>query len=417
MKYFPSTRTAILYLSYDGMLEPLGESQVLNYLERLSASYDITLISFEKRNDIHEKSRLVKFKARFEKIGIDWHPLRYHKSPPILSTVYDVARAWWYAWRWQRRHESGIAHARGYVAGLVALLIKQRPRIRFLFDMRGFWPDEKVEAGHWTSSGISYRASKWCERRFFERSDAIVSLTEAGVRQFKTLGYKIDPDVPVKVIPTCVDMHRFCSGTQNQGLIDSLGLAGSTVIGCVGTMSGWYLRQDMLAYLAFVSSQLANVKVLVVTREDHHCLQTDAELAGLDSGRLVLVRATFEEMPRLIRLMDCGLFFIRPTFSKKGSAATKLGEFLACGVPVVINAGVGDSDRIVRRGRAGVVLPDTTQKSFEDSMEAVQSMLTDSDVRHRCRRTAQDIFDLDQGVQSYKTLYNQLLLETHANEF
>ena len=88
-------------------------------------------------------------------------------------------------------------------------------------------------------------------------------------------------------------------------------------------MSGWYLRQDMLAYLAFVSSQLANVKVLVVTREDHRRLQTDAELAGLDAGRLVLVRATFEEMPWLIRLMDCGLFFIRPTFSKKGLIASR----------------------------------------------------------------------------------------------
>ena len=123
MKCFSSTRSAILYLSYDGILEPLGESQVLNYLERLSASYDITLISFEKRSDICEGRRLLKFKARLEKIGIDWHPLRYHKSPPILSTAYDVFRAWWYAWRWQRRHQSGIAHARGYVAGLVALII------------------------------------------------------------------------------------------------------------------------------------------------------------------------------------------------------------------------------------------------------------------------------------------------------
>ena len=125
MKYFSSTRSAILYLSYDGILEPLGESQVLNYLERLSVSYDITLISFEKRSDISEESRLLKFKERLEKIGIHWHPLRYHKSPAVLSTAYDVARAWWYAWRWQRRHESGIAHARGYVAGLVGLLVAQ----------------------------------------------------------------------------------------------------------------------------------------------------------------------------------------------------------------------------------------------------------------------------------------------------
>ena len=415
MRQGSSTRSTILYLSYDGILEPLGESQVLNYLERLSADYDIALISFEKPSDTSEEHRLLKFKTRLEEGGIRWYPLRYHKTPPVLSTIYDVIRAGWYAVRWKRRNQSGIVHARGYVAGLVALFVKRRGRIRFLFDMRGFWPEEKVEAGHWTNRSIAYRVTKWCERRFFERSDAIVSLTDAGVGQFKTLGYKIDPDLPVKVIPTCVDMHRFCPGTRDQGLIDSLGLAGCTVIGCVGTMSGWYLRQDMLTYLALCSSQLANVKVLVLTREDHIQLQTDAELAGLDANRLVLVRATFEEMPAFIRLMDCGVFFIRPTFSKKGSAATKLGEFLACGVPVVINAGVGDSDRIVRRGRTGVVLPDMTGKSFEESMQAVQAMLSDSDMRHRCRRTAEDIFDLDEGVRAYKNLYTQLLRESHVN--
>ena len=84
-------------------------------------------------------------------------------------------------------------------------------------------------------------------------------------------------------------------------------------------------------------------------------------------------------------------------------------------MPVVINAGVGDSDRIVRRGRTGVVLPDMTGKSFEESMQAVQAMLSDSDMRHRCRRTAEDIFDLDEGVRAYKNLYTQLLRESHVD--
>ena len=39
----------VLYISYDGMLEPLGQSQVLAYLERLAAGRRMHLISFEKR--------------------------------------------------------------------------------------------------------------------------------------------------------------------------------------------------------------------------------------------------------------------------------------------------------------------------------------------------------------------------------
>ena len=44
-------RPAILYVSYDGMLEPLGQSQVLAYLERLADGYEVNLLSFEKPSD------------------------------------------------------------------------------------------------------------------------------------------------------------------------------------------------------------------------------------------------------------------------------------------------------------------------------------------------------------------------------
>ena len=37
-----------LYVSYDGLLDPLGQSQVLPYVEALAKSHEITVLSFEK---------------------------------------------------------------------------------------------------------------------------------------------------------------------------------------------------------------------------------------------------------------------------------------------------------------------------------------------------------------------------------
>jgi hypothetical protein len=42
----------LLYVSYDGILEPLGQSQILSYLEKLSLSNKIYLLTFEKKNDL-----------------------------------------------------------------------------------------------------------------------------------------------------------------------------------------------------------------------------------------------------------------------------------------------------------------------------------------------------------------------------
>ena len=82
---------SLLYISYDGMLEPLGQSQVLAYLKQLANGRSIHLISFEKVNDwviVAERERLARDIAAS---GIVWHPLRYHKKPTALATAWDIA--------------------------------------------------------------------------------------------------------------------------------------------------------------------------------------------------------------------------------------------------------------------------------------------------------------------------------------
>ena len=111
-----------------------------------------------------------------------------------------------------------------------------------------------------------------------------------------------------------------------------------------------------------------------------------SERAGVPSGRLAITSAAFEEMPRHIRLFDAGLFFIRPSFSKRASAATKLAEFLGCGVPVIINDGVGDSGAIVRNKNVRVVLPAPLDAAaFASALPEVHAMLTNPKMGERCR--------------------------------
>jgi glycosyltransferase involved in cell wall biosynthesis len=398
----------ILYVSYDGALEPLGESQVVAYLERLAACHAITLVSFEKSRDLADVGRVDGLRRRLATAGVRWVPLRYHKHPPVLSTVWDVAHGIVAALREARRQPIHLTHARGYVAALVAVALRRLVGARFIFDMRAFWPDEKVDAGHWRAGSPIHRAAKRWERRFLESADAVVSLTAAGVDAIRRLGYVVRADAPVEIIPTCTDLRRFSPGARDAALAMRLGLGTGAVIGCVGTMSNRYLRRPMLDYLACLTAAFEKMTVLIVTHEDHDRVRRDAIAAGVPSDRLRITAAAFSEMPAYLRLMDAGMFFITPALSTMGTSATKLGEFLATGVPVIINEGVGDSGRIVREGRAGIVLPDVTPQSLAASLPAVGALLDEPDIRRRCRVTAERWFDLDAGVERYASLYARL---------
>jgi glycosyltransferase involved in cell wall biosynthesis len=396
-----------LYISYDGVMEPLGESQVLGYVERLALTYRIVLLTFEKPADLRDTARRAELQRRLESRGIAWNCLTYTKHPPIVSTGLDVIRGVW------RGHDiaggCGLIHARGYVAALIALVLARVTNAVFLFDMRGFWADEKVDGGHWTRTSLVYRVTKYFERRFFESAQAIVSLTHAGVRELPTLGYNIQPTTPIDVIPTCTDLQRFSPGPRDSRLVDELGLAGHLVIGASGTMSNWYLRKEMLEAMAYLQRALAPAKLLLVTREDPERLRADAIEAGVAPEAIVITAVSYERMPDYLRLMDLGLFFIRVCFSKKGSCATKLGEFLATGVPVVINDGVGDSGDLVRRYGAGVVLEQPTVAALESQLPAVRTLLTDPAAAERCRAAARAHFDVNEGSRKYADLYRHLL--------
>src|SRR5437016_11405709 len=163
----------------------------------------MTLISFEKPHDLAKPDRVAALRDRLARVGIRWLPMRYHKRLTLLAAGWDVLRGLIVALGAARRDGIRIAHARGYVASLIALGLRRIHGVRFLFDMRGFWPEEKVDAGHWRRDSRVYRMTKRFERRFFASADAVVSLTAAGATTIRELGYPVRRHAPIEVIPTC----------------------------------------------------------------------------------------------------------------------------------------------------------------------------------------------------------------------
>src|ERR1039458_9224042 len=81
----------ILYISYDGMTDQLGQSQVIPYFIGLAKSgYQITIISFEKENNYKKNLEIIR--TLLANNNINWKPLFYTKNPPVFSTLFDLWR-------------------------------------------------------------------------------------------------------------------------------------------------------------------------------------------------------------------------------------------------------------------------------------------------------------------------------------
>ena len=64
----------------------------------------------------------------------------------------------------------------------------------------------------------------------------------------------------------------------------------------------------------------------------------------------------------------------------------KVSEYLATGLPVVTNAGVGDMDELLTRTSTGVVLSAFSVRDFDDGARDLLRLLdSDPGVATRCR--------------------------------
>jgi glycosyltransferase involved in cell wall biosynthesis len=106
---------------------------------------------------------------------------------------------------------------------------------------------------------------------------------------------------------------------------------------------------------------------------------------------------------------DAGIAFYKPTFSRLATSPVKLAEYLACGLPVIINAGVGDSDDFISAQKLGVVVTDFNDHEYSRALLELETLRSEV-TRVRARQTAEDFFDVRRkGLEGYARLYEKVL--------
>jgi len=390
----------ILYVSYDGALEPLGQSQILPYLRGLAVrGAAITFLSFEKRSDRKRSGRMRSLQTELREAGIQWVPLSYHKHPTLLATAYDVLAGAIRAWRLARRYDIQVVHARSYVAMLMAWGLKCVLRVRVIFDMRGFWADERVEGRLWSSNSALYLLAKHLERRFLRDADEVITLTD---RARQTIEDWLDGACPrVTVIPTCVDLERF---SASQGRRSPQEAPIFVYAGSVGT---WYLLPEMLQFTKRALRRFAGSHLWLLTQQTEEANRV-VRKAAFSSPVVQVTSVEPSAVPRWMEQAHAGLAFYKPGFSRQGTCPTKIGEYLAAGLPVVVNREVGDMEGLLSTARVGVVIAEFSLKEYDRALDELERLWADPALPVRCRAVAETTFALRIGIERYWAVYERV---------
>lgn len=394
----------ILYISYDGITEPLGQSQVLNYLERLSGpNRRFFLISYEKTDTGDDSEVYREVKYRTEKAGISWFPLQYRKNPPVISSILDILSGYRLGKILIKQKRIDIVHARSYVAGVAAALLKKTTGAKLLFDMRALYIDQRVDGGLWKINGAVFRVGKAAERWMLRKSDGIVVLTEA-MKKYLLVNMpdNIPEDATISVIPTCADTEVFDPSKFNN--------SGENIYAIIysGSLVNWYEVPSMAIFFKAVLDSDPLKRILVLTRSEPDELLAECKKLNIDTSRIDITSSPYSKMPEKIATGAAGFLILKDCLSRLGVYSTKTAEFLSMGKPIVINAGHEDKDRLLTATRTGVILDSLDYAGCRKAVDKLDLLLEEHGLPARCRETADEHLSLRKGVDSYETVYREI---------
>lgn len=391
----------ILYLSYDGMTDPLGQSQVLPYLIGLTKEgHSFTLISFEKKERFEQQKETIS--TICNKHNIDWHPQFYTKKPPVISTMRDVQKMKETALKLHAEKDFHLLHCRSYISSIIGLHIKRKLNVPFIFDMRGFWADERVDEGLWNLKyplfKTIYTYFKKKERQFLKESAVTVSLTHAWKEEIKRSEFASSKKFsPIHVIPCCIDLDTFCFVKRSSDAID---------LGYIGSLVTWYLLDEMLDFYKVYQQKFTGAKFHFLTKDDLKLILDKAKEKGISTSQFSIEEAKREEISKKVKHWKHAVFFIKPSYSKISSSPVKQGELMAMGIPVFCNAGVGDSDQIIHQFQSGILIKNFNENNYKETIIQMQDTIFDAE---RNRKGAEAYFSLVSGIGLYQIIYKQLL--------
>ena len=406
-----------LYISHNGMLEGLGQSQVLPYvrgLARRGVRYDLFSFELPEATD----AEIEPLKASLATQGIRWMPLRRKRDPRLHVKIEEIARGVGHALLSAAARRPDIVHGRSYLPTAIADVIASIvPRAKLVFDCRGMLGDEYVDAGYWRKEQREYRLLKRYEGRAFHRAEGVVVLTEA-LRRWVSENDLLGPRTTLATIPTCVDMDNFVfDPVARRERRAELGLEGRTVVVYAGSLGELYRMEDMVRFMRTLKARSTTpVAFLVLTPSPPDKLVALMREHGLDDS-LVVRKAPPRQMASYLSAGDLGLAFGKACFARLGCSPTKLAEYLACGLPVVTNSDFGDQGTLADQPETCIVIEGFEPAVLDDAATRALALAAAPLERRVAlgRALAGARFGLETvGVARYEALYRDMLtINTH----
>lgn len=253
-----------------------------------------------------------------------------------------------------------VLHCRGESA--VDWAIALSPRLHpcaIIADVRGAWPDELLFARGYDTphdaddeARAAYDSALEHLRHATRAAGAVVSVSTGMLEWLLETGV---PAEKLTYVPCCVTGQTFDRDARKI-LRETHGLTDRLVFCYLGTLTRYqHVHDGVLPFFRAAAAEALDAHLLCVTPDAAHMSELVAE-NGIALNRVTIVSAAQHEVAAYLSAADAGFLLRAPSRLNRYSQPTKLGEYLAAGLPVIVSRGTGRVDELIEREQAGAAV-------------------------------------------------------------
>ncbi|WP_436287644.1 glycosyltransferase [Variovorax paradoxus] len=313
----------------------------------------------------------------------------------------------WHLARLLRRIDPDVVHCRSYHATYAALQLRERlgKKYKVIFDARGVWSAEVALKRNFPEEGKNYKFLLNLEKWIVEKSDATISVSPQMGRYFENLGCNRSACI---YLSAPVDkFEKLSSSAPKEKEPQAIALV---YLGTLG-VDTWHKPSELVALYKHLVALVGRVRLKIITMSNHGALLKQLEALGLCDVEIVSTKS-IEELAAELGGMDIGvLSYFKPKTKNERLLssvvmAVKTAEYLAAGLPILVNKYCGGAAEVVSTNSVGIAYnPDT----FEEITEHALNSLRTGGAQQRSVFIAKDLFDRSANAQRYAKTYRQVV--------
>lgn len=386
-------KKSIIVCSIHSFKDPLFNGLIYQYLLGVlqqNPNYLFHVFTEEHPEYKMSPEEQAKVKGDLLQKGIYWYPSTYRKGRLIvlkkiwsfLGVFFTMLRV---KWKFKVRLIVGFLVMAGAYAYMASILLRLRLFI-FCFEPHSQY---MLEFGMWSRSSMKYRILSKIEYREATRANYVVVPTIHTVELLRSWQSKAQ----IFRVPISVDTDKFIFKPElRHQFRRQYNMDGRYVLLYLGKFNGIYYSETAVArFLKQLIDFDPSIFIFTITPDDTEVVQTAYLAAGLSPNDFVVLdKIPYDQIEGYISACDMGLVAIPPLESQKYRTPVKIGNYLACGLPFVVNRGIADDDILAEKENVGIVLESLDEKDVHQALPLLRTMIDEprDQQRARCRAAA-----------------------------